>query len=167
MYRRIRKKDIGNIRTIKSKNCKYVLGYITLEASFLVSWIIFLMVFLIYLSFYLYDRCVLFQDTYAICFRGSIQKEINPSDYINLHIEDQFGKKYFGVGNVDTNIEQAGAEVHVYARCDVKVPFYNFLTLAGRSEWSIQTEAKAQLVNPTKIIRKCRMARNVVEKLQE
>ncbi|MBO5210159.1 MAG: hypothetical protein J6B68_12600 [Lachnospiraceae bacterium] len=144
-------------RRIQRKNNKYAPGYMTLEAGFLVTWVIFLMVFLIYLSFYLYDRCVLFQDAYAICFRGSIQKEINPADYINSHIEEQFGTKYFGVGKVDTDIEQSGAEVHVYAGCVVKVPFHNFLTLAGRSEWMIETEAKAQIINPTKIIRMSRM----------
>ena len=36
-------------------------GVMTVEASFLVSWTVFLFVFLIYLSFYSYDKCVLFQ----------------------------------------------------------------------------------------------------------
>lgn len=139
----------------------------TLEASFLVTWVVFLMIFLIYLSFYLYDRCVLFQDAYAICFRGSIQKEVKPSDYIHAHIAEQFGKKYFGVGEVNTDVEQSAGEVKVYAGCDVKVPFHTFLTLAGRSEWVMKTEVKAQIINPTKIIRKCRMAGNIAEKLLE
>ncbi|MBQ6806942.1 MAG: hypothetical protein IJO97_05880 [Lachnospiraceae bacterium] len=161
---------MGVKNVIKSKRSllhKKVSAYMTLETSFLVTWVIFLMIFLIYLSFYLYDRCVLFQDAYAICFRGSIQKEVSPSDYINSHMEEQFGKKYFGVGNVDARVEQSRTEVQVYAKCDVKVPFYHFLTLADRKEWSMQTEAKAQIINPTKMIRACRMAGNVIGKLQE
>ncbi len=142
-------------------------AYMTLEASFLVTWVVFLMIFLIYLSFYLYDRCVLFQDAYAICFRGSIQKEIEASDYIHSHIDKQFGKKYFGVGNVNTRVEQSGTEVKVYAECDVKVSVHSFLTLAERSEWAMKTEARAQIINPVKIIRKCRMAENMLEKWQE
>lgn len=45
-------------------------GYMTVEASFIITWTVFLFVFLIYLSFYSYDKCVLFQDAYAVCFRG-------------------------------------------------------------------------------------------------
>lgn len=151
----------------EGKDCGRLAGYMTLEASFLVTWVIFLMVFLIYLSFYLYDRCVLFQDAYAVCFRGSIQKEEEPLHYINAHMDEQFGKKYFGVGKVDMSAEQSGGEVSVSAACKVKIPFRHFVTLAERSEWQMQTEAKAQILNPTKIIRKCRMAGNVLERLQE
>ena len=50
-------------------------GYMSVEASFIITWTVFLFVFLIYLSFYSYDKCVLFQDAYAVCFRGSIQKQ--------------------------------------------------------------------------------------------
>lgn len=43
-------------------------GYMTLEASFLITWTLFLFVLIIYLSFYSYDKCVLFQDAYTVCF---------------------------------------------------------------------------------------------------
>lgn len=144
-----------------------VAAYMTLEASFLVTWVVFLMLFLMYLSFYLYDRCVLFQDAYAICFRGSIQKEMEASDYIAAHMEEQFGKKYFGVGNVETDVEQSGSAVKVYAGCSVKVPFRSFLTMAERNEWAMTTEVKAQVINPVNIIRKCRMAENMLDKWKE
>lgn len=78
---------------------KKVRGYMTVEASFVITWTIFLFVFLIYLSFYSYDKCVLFQDAYAVCFRGSIQKqEDRVVSYINAHMQEQFGRKYFGDG---------------------------------------------------------------------
>ena len=38
----------------------------TVEASFVVSWTVFVFVFLIYLAFYSYDKCVLFQDAYSV-----------------------------------------------------------------------------------------------------
>ena len=50
-------------------------GYMSVEASFLITWTLFIFVLLIYLSFYTYDKCVLFQDAYTVCFRGSIQKD--------------------------------------------------------------------------------------------
>ncbi|MBD5459028.1 MAG: pilus assembly protein [Lachnospiraceae bacterium] len=141
---------------------KTVKGYMTVEAGFLIPWVIFLFVFLIYAGFYLYDKCVLFQDAYTVCFRGSIQKEEDGTlAYINAHMKEQFGSKYFGTDGVQGNVRKAGQEVIVSGTCRVKVPFGHFLTMAGKDGWQIQTEAKAHIMNPTKIIRRCRK----VEKL--
>ena len=60
----------------------------TVEAAFIVTWTVFIFVFLIYLAFYSYDKCVLFQDAYGVCFRGSIQKkEENVVRYISTHMK--------------------------------------------------------------------------------
>lgn len=147
---------------------KAVKGYMTVEAGFVIPWVIFLFVFLIYASFYLYDKCVLFQDAYTVCFRGSIRKEENGAlTYINAHMTEQFGSKYFGTGGVEGNVGKEGRDVIVSGRCSVKVPFGHFLTMAGNDGWQIQTEARARIVNPTGIVRKCRMAENALKYLQE
>ncbi|MCM1155643.1 MAG: hypothetical protein NC314_02370 [Roseburia sp.] len=135
----------------------------SVEAGFIMPWVIFLFVFLIYGSFYLYDKCVLFQDAYAVCFRGSIQKEEEPADYINAHLTEQFGRKYFGTGSVEGSVRQLGQKVYVSGMCSVKAPFTNFLMMSGNEGWQIRTEAAAQIINPTKIIRKCRMAENMIQ----
>jgi len=147
---------------------KRVKGYMTVEAGLLVPWVIFLFVFLIYACFYLYDKCVLFQDAYTICFRGSIQKEENGAlNYSNAHMKEQFGSKYFGTGGVQGNVRKEGQEIIVSGMCSVKVPFDHFLTMAGKGGWRIQTEARARIMNPTKIIRRYRMAKNALNYLQE
>lgn len=143
---------------------KKVKGYMTVEAGFVMPWVIFLFVFLIYAAFYLYDKCVLFQDAYTVCFRGSIQKEeAGALDYINAHMKEQFGSKYFGTGGVQGSAGKEGQEVIVSGICRVRVPFDHFLTMAGKEGWRIQAEARARIVNPTKIIRRCRMAENVLK----
>ena len=149
------------------KKRKIVLrGYMSIEASFIMPWVIFLFVFLMYTSFYLYDKCVLFQDSYTVCMRGSIQKEDGKVlQYVNEHMAEQFGNKYFGVGKVEGKAERSGDEVRVIGTCSVKIPFDNFLTFSNESGWNIQTEAKAQIINPTKIIRKCRMAENIIDNI--
>lgn len=133
-----------------------------MEACFIMPWIIFIFVFLIYASFYVYDKCVLFQDAYTLSFRGSIQKEEGGAvNYINAHMNGQFGKKYFGTDKVQGSVEQHGQEVKVYARCSVQVPFNHFLTMAEAGGWQIQTEGKAWEINPTKLIRRFRMVENL------
>lgn len=138
-------------------------GYMTLEASFIMPWVIFIFVFLIYVSFYLYDKCVLFQDAYTLCMRGSIQKEEDGAvNYINTHMNGQFGKKYFGTDKVQGSAERHGDKVKVYAECSVRIPFNRFMTMMKAGGWRIQTEAEAKVINPTKVIRKCRMAENIL-----
>ena len=50
-------------------------AYMTVEASFLVSFTVILFAVVIYLAFYQYDRCVLAQDLYLLCFRESLLRE--------------------------------------------------------------------------------------------
>lgn len=137
-------------------------GYMTVEAAFLITWTVFLFVLLIYLSFYSYDKCVLFQDAYIVCFRGSIQKEEDQVvPYINAHMQQQFGRKYFGVGKVQGTVDRNGNTTSVTGECQVKVPIRQFLTMQDRAGWKIKTKAKAQIINPTKVIRKCRWVGNL------
>ncbi|MDE7231796.1 MAG: hypothetical protein K2N37_01790 [Lachnospiraceae bacterium] len=137
-------------------------GYMTVEAAFLITWTVFLFVLLIYLSFYSYDKCVLFQDAYTVCFRGSIQKkEDQVVPYINAHMQQQFGRKYFGVGKVQGTVDRNGNTTSVTGECQVKVPIRQFFTMHDRAGWKIKTKAKAQIINPTKVIRKCRWVGNL------
>ncbi len=137
-------------------------GYMTVEASFLVSWTIFIFVLLIYLSFYTYDKCVLFQDAYAVCFRGSIQKdEDNVVPYISAHIQEQFGRKYFGTGEVCGSVDRNGHTAYVTGECQVKVPVRSLFTMYEKDGWKIRTQARAQIINPTHIIRKSRWVDNM------
>lgn len=138
----------------------------TLEASFLITWTLFLFVLIIYLSFYSYDKCVLFQDAYTVCFRGSIQKkEDKVVPYIDAHMQKQFGKKYFAVGKVTGTVDKKGNAVSVTGECQVKVSIRQFFTMHDRAGWKIQTRARAQIVNPTKMIRRSRMAGKVLSEM--
>lgn len=139
-------------------------GYMTVEASFIITWTIFVFVFLIYLSFYAYDKCVLFQDAYAVCFRGSIQKqEDNIVPYISAHMKEQFGRKYFATGEVHGSVNRNGNVTDVIGECQVKVPIRAAFTMYSQSGWLIRTKARAQIINPTHIIRKSRWIGNIVE----
>lgn len=137
-----------------------------MEASFIITWTVFLFVLLIYLSFYSYDKCVLFQDAYTVCFRGSVQKkEEQVVSYIDAHMQKQFGKKYFGVGKVVGTVDRDGNTTSVTGECQVKVPVRQFFTMHDQEGWKIRTRAKAQIINPTKMIRRSRMAKNAVSEL--
>ena len=46
-------------------------GYFTVEAALLLPFVMMSIVFMIFLSFYCYDRCILEQCAYAAALRGS------------------------------------------------------------------------------------------------
>ena len=139
-------------------------GYMTVEASFIITWTIFVFVFLIYLSFYAYDKCVLFQDAYTVCFRGSIQKqEDNIVPYISAHMKEQFGQKYFATSEVHGSVDRKGNVTDVTGECQVKVPIRAAFTMYDKSGWLIRTRARAQIINPTHTIRKSRWIGNILE----
>lgn len=136
----------------------------TVEASFIITWTIFIFVFLIYLSFYSYDKCVLFQDSYTVCFRGSVQKqEDNIVPYISAHMKEQYGKKYFATSKVHGSVNLSGSIADVIGECKVKVPIRSVFTMSDASGWQIRTRARAQIINPTHIIRKSRWIGNVID----
>lgn len=140
-----------------------VKGSMSVEATFIITWTVFLFVFLIYLSFYTYDKCILFQDAYAVCFRGSIQKEENKCvSYINENIQKQFGKKYFGTGTVSGSVSKQGRKLSVFGECAVKVPIHAPFTMWDASGFQIKTEAKTKILNPTKMIRQTRMVAKIL-----
>lgn len=148
---------------IRGAVCKKLHGYMTVEASFIITWTVFVFVLLIYLSFYSYDKCVLFQDAYGVCFRGSIQKqEDNVVPYISSHMKEQFGKKYFGTGEVHGTVDRKGNVTDVTGECQVKVPIHSAFTVHSAPGWKIRTRARAQIINPTHIIRKSRWVGNMV-----
>ena len=136
----------------------------TVEASFIITWTVFILVFLIYLSFYSYDKCILFQDAYSVCFRGSIQKqEDNVVPYISSHMKEQFGRKYFATGEVHGSVDRKGNVTDVIGECRVKVPIRAAFTMYNKSGWLIRTKARAQIINPTHIIRKSRWIGNIAQ----
>lgn len=136
----------------------------TVEASFIITWTIFIFVFLIYLSFYSYDKCVLFQDSYTVCFRGSVQKqEDNIVPYISAHMKEQYGKKYFATSEVRGSVNLRGNIADVIGECKVNVPIRAVFTMSDASGWQIRTRARAQIINPTHVIRKSRWIGNIMD----
>ena len=82
-------------------------AYMTVEASFLVSFTVILFAVVIYLAFYQYDRCVLAQDLYLLCFRESLlREEENRTAGQEELAQRQFGTKYFLTDRISTKTEE-------------------------------------------------------------
>lgn len=143
---------------------RQVNAYMSLEASFIIGWVVFILTFLIYLSFYSYDRCILFQDTYAIAFRTS-QKPLSKEqkqEYANAKIDTQFGMKYVTAKRMEKSISIKGNKVIASAKLNV-MPTGSLRTVfMPNSGWNLSSTVEVEIINPTEIIRGFRKAESLL-----
>ena len=141
-------------------------GYMTVEASFIIPWVIFLFVFLIYSSFYLYDRCVIFQDSYAYALRAA-DKRISSDEiksFLEGNVSDQYGEKYMASRKIAHDFDVSLTSVTVNATGSVHCGFVPGVTLPDIREWGYSAEAKASRISPVEVVRKLRIISDVTEK---
>ena len=76
-------------------------AYFTVEAALVMPVVLAIIVMIIYMSFYLYDRCVMQQDCCVLSYRQSIEK--GTADRVSREkIREQFGEKLFMLSGLET-----------------------------------------------------------------
>ncbi len=118
--------------------------------------IILLIALLIYLSFFLYNRCILSQDAYLLAFRGSIRKQEDESavrEYIEQSAKDLLGNKYIGMKQLEKSLEISNKKVMV--------------KLKGKAVngWALTAAGQAERNDPVKYIRRIRLMKKAGEGL--
>ena len=134
----------------------------------MVPLVVFLIGFIFYLTFYLYNRCVVSQDAYILAFRGSICCEKNPEEIKQYVISDsprQFGRKYIGLSGLISTVETDIKKVTVKASGTMNISFAE--QLLPQKCWYFQTEKEAQRICPTECVRKVRLVKKIGNKINE
>lgn len=141
-------------------------GYMTLEASLIIPGVIFLFVFIIYSSFYLYDRCVIFQDSCAYAVRAADRQESAEtlSEYLNANAAAQYGNRYIASDKLEHIYKISEDDVTVKASGRLPCGFAPQITLPDIRGWGFSAEATASRDNPTELIRKLRGAADTIRK---
>lgn len=142
---------------------RQVNAYMSLEASFIMGWVVLILAFLLYLSFYSYNRCILFQDTYSITFRTS-QKPLSKErklEYANAKIDEQLGNKYVTAKNMEKAVFIKGAKVITNVKLNVKPPVSLHSVFLPTDGWNLSSEVEVEIQNPTEIIRGFRKAESL------
>ena len=119
-------------------------GYMTLEASFIVPLTVLLMAALIWLSFFMYDRCAFEGDAYVLCLRESMRKDASSgASRMLAAAQAQFGKKYFGTEDLAYSGSESGGCLRMQGSARVL-------------RWTIPFSASAARYDPPARIRTCR-----------
>lgn len=143
---------------------KRIKGYFTVEASMIIPLVIFLFSFIFYLTFYLYDRCVISQDAYILAFQGSICYDRSPEEirnYVEGKSREQFGKKYLGFTDFSHSVQVDHFKVWVEAGGTVKASFIK--SLLKQDNWAFGTIKSADRICPTDCVRKVRLIKSMTK----
>lgn len=136
---------------------KEVNGYFTVEASMIVPIIILLIAALFYLTFFLYNRCVLSQDAYILAFYGSTWCGME-TDEVKGRVEERLKRqsegKYVGLYRLKRDVTVSSEDVTVSVQGDMRVP----------QHWKFTLEKKAQRICPVEKIRRFRLIKRVLNK---
>lgn len=100
-------------------------GYFTLEAAILLPFVMMTMVFMIFLSFYCYDRCILEQCAYAAALRGSSNRFENSDEAYeeaSRAAKQLVSEKLFAVKELKTTVRVSAVTVTVTYECTVNMP---------------------------------------------
>jgi len=135
---------------------KRIGAYNTVEAAFVIPMALGVMIFIIYLSFYLYGRCILSQDCYILSFRASkITKEMEttPSKYISDKSNMQLGQRYFGSNKPDIETIENGKDIMVTAQNSSHHRAMGSYFIMPSGNWGYEAVGKAQKIDPPGDIR--------------
>ena len=130
--------------------------------------VIFLIAFIFYLSFFLYNRCVLSQDAYILAFRGSVRckhENVAVEKYLEQNSIKQFGIKYIGLNGPIQNIEVNSKKVKVIAEGNMKITFVKNFNLSNT--WSLKVVGEAERNCPVDFIRKVRFIEKAGEAIKK
>lgn len=111
-----------------------------------------------YLTFYLYNRCIVSQDAYILAFHGSLccgeeTEEIKQT--IRKESDWRFGKKYIGAAYFDWDAEVDSKAVTVNAE--------GIMATVG---WDFRAKWKAQRICPTDCVRNVRLVKKIKNSIE-
>ena len=133
-------------------------GYMTLEATMIMPLIIVGIVFVIYISFYLYDASIIRQISYVAALRASQQMDYTAEqmeNYAKKHLEEQLEKRLLAIKGREQEIKVSLGKVKIKMSATVDMPFSNFIS-EKLNLWKMESETEVIRVNPVKIIRSVR-----------
>ena len=120
-------------------------GYMTLEAAFIVPWVFFIIVWLMYVAYFEYDRALLFQDNYILATQtaGRIDTVENKQSWFEQNKMHRIGAKYMGTKKVIIEGDVSWNKIRVSSRTSVNHPLNYTANMIPRSNWNISDTVEA------------------------
>lgn len=136
-------------------------GYFTVEAALITPIVICVVALLCYLGLFMCNRCMLLQDAYLLCVKGSTTEGSN-AEVVSYILKQSNGmlSKYYGISQIDKKVDVSIHEISVELQSEMKVPFafFSWEEKKMSSVWKMQIKKTIDRINPIDFIRACRKA---------
>jgi len=133
---------------------KWVTGYITVEASLLVPYLLMVLILPIYWTFYMYNKCVIFQDCYIAALRGSQVQGTEcdrTEDIVRNSIEQLLENQLYRY-QIDPKINIDNGYISVSAETKMDIVAAPVIQSIYKSLGSVR-EAKCKVIDPVILLR--------------
>lgn len=137
---------------------KNIKGYMTLEAAMIFPAAFALVIMLLYVTFFLYDKCRMTQDLYTAAYRQSIVRgESAPDNKIDT-------SGYFMLGSCSAQVS-GGSEICAEAGGDMAPAMPTGGD--GQNIWELKVAMKARKTDPPRSFRRFRRLKAIAEQALE
>lgn len=148
---------------------KWKKGSFTIEVSIVMPIIVIVVVMVIYISFFLYNRCIITQKSYIAAFRGSMYEEgvtdpvLDKIEYIERENNSLYENKLIAAQGGHTDYDIQNKSITVCTKAYIKVPFSLLLKEQGfYNGWKIEEQKKVNIIKEIQFIRSCRNLEKII-----
>lgn len=131
-------------------------AYFTVEAALILPMVLGVIVLIIYLWFFQYDRCLMEQDAGILALRGTIMEAEDNQERVRMLIKEaeQMNKKKYVAWEEkkgDFTIEKG--KLQVKKAGELRFPFRGLQFWNGENVWEVEVVYENQLLSPVSMIR--------------
>lgn len=148
-----------------------IYGYFTVEATLIMPIVLFMMIFVISIAFFEYNRCILEEDIKILALRASNQWYYTPDEVLNELYQTQNDQEQGKM--IAMNLDSATFEVD-QKKISVLVEGKTVTWLKGEmdlisdnSRWNTQLSYKIERYNPSQFLKDCRKVEYIANRLSK
>lgn len=145
-------------------------AYLTVEACIIMPIVFYTIIFLIYVGFYNYNKCVLQQDIFRMLLRGN-QDKFSSNEEVAQKIKEEDAKWYYDKYVLcrweDKLIEVSHGEIRIRQQAAMETSTPVLIKWLGREWWKVDCDFTCTRIRPTNIIRDCRKLERIVERKED
>lgn len=156
--------DEVNMTNVKKKWMKmwmkkWIDAYFTVEAALIIPLVMAVIIFLMYMMFYQYNRCLMEQDLGVLLIKGSVWEVESAKDRVQSISANEEKRNYdkylIWEKGVVTAVQEKG-KLTVSQRGQLMFPFAGWQIKGADRVWMSEAEYKSKLLSPTFFVRSCR-----------
>lgn len=144
-------------------------GYFSVEAALIMPIVLYSLIFVIYIGFFQYNRCLLLQDSYRMLLRGEqIKKDNNDEVCAELKRQDArwYYDKYMLSNFGGKTIEVSYNQIRIAQEMSINIPFSMLQDWTKGKQWKTDIDIAVSRMRPVETIRNCRKVEALLDKVK-